>query len=193
MKGNRLLAAFCVLTPCLAIAEVADSSANGFTVKVTLNIRASPDDVYRRLIHNVGDWWDSSHTFSGDSHNLTIEEKTMGCFCEKLARQGGVRHMEVAYLDPGKTLVLLGALGPLQTLAATGSMSIQFTPMEGGTKLQVVYAVTGYVPAGMNTWAAPVDTVLNLQFNRLKNYAESGDAQTKGRTGSAPSQPIEAR
>ena len=54
-------------------AEVADSSASGFTVKTTLNIQAAPDEVYRRLIH-IGDWWDSEHTFSGDAHNLSIEE-----------------------------------------------------------------------------------------------------------------------
>ena len=46
---------------------------------------------------------------------------------------------------------------------------------EGGTKLEVTYAVAGYLPAGMNTWAAPVDGVLEEQFTRLKNYVETGD------------------
>ncbi len=31
----------------------------------------------------------------------------MGCFCERLPNQGGVRHMEVVYLDPGKVLAML--------------------------------------------------------------------------------------
>src|SRR5580698_7536619 len=93
-------------------AEVADASANGFIIKATLSIQASPDDVYRRIVRNVGDWWDQSHTFSGNSRNLTIEEKPTGCFCEKLPGGGGVRHMQVIYLDPGKRLVLTGALGP---------------------------------------------------------------------------------
>src|SRR5260221_553575 len=111
----------------------------------------------------------------GDSHNLSIEEKPMGCFCEKLPNQGAVRHMEVVYLVPGKSLVLSGALGPLQSLAATGSMTIQLSAAEGGTKLAVGYAVTGYLPAGMNTWAAPVDAVITEQFSRLKNLVERGD------------------
>src|SRR5580693_10080758 len=115
------VAAF-LLAPNWAAAEVADASANGFTVKLTLNIQASPDDVYRKFVRNVGDWWDSDHTFSGNSHNLTIEEKPAGCFCEKLPGGGGVRHLEVAYLAPGKQLVLAGALGPLQSVAATGTM-----------------------------------------------------------------------
>ena len=168
-------AAACLLAPNRAAAEVADASPNGFTVKLTLNIQASPDDVYRKLVRNVGDWWDADHTFSGNSRNLTIEEKPAGCFCEKLPGGGGVRHMEVAYLAPGKQLVLTGALGPLQSLAATGSMTIKFSAVDGGTKLEVVYTVIGYLPAGMNTFAAPVDGVLKGQFTRLKNYAEHGD------------------
>jgi hypothetical protein len=84
-----------------------------------------------------------SHTFSGNAHNLSIEEKAMGCFCEKLPDGGGVSHMEVVYFAPGKTLRLSGALGPL------------------------------------NTWAAPVDGVLEEQFTRLKNYVEKGDAGQK--------------
>jgi uncharacterized protein YndB with AHSA1/START domain len=176
MRIDRIVAATAfLLAPGWAAAEVADASPNGFTVKITLNIQASPDTVYSKLVGNTGDWWDPSHTFSGDSHNLTIEAKPGGCFCEKLPDGGGVRHMEVANLAPGKQLVLTGALGPLQSLAATGSMTIRFSPLERGTKLEVAYTVVGYLPAGMNTWAAPVDGVLKAQFSRLKNYAEHGD------------------
>jgi hypothetical protein len=162
------------LCPNWATAEVADSSSNGFTVKLALNIHAAPDEVYRKLIH-VGDWWNSEHTFSGDARNLSIEEKPMGCFCEKLPNQGAVRHMEVVNFSPGKMLVLSGGLGPLQSLAATGSMTISLGAAEGGTKLAVTYAVTGYLPAGMNSLAAPVDGVVREQFKRLKNYVERGD------------------
>jgi hypothetical protein len=81
-------------------------------VKITLSIHAAPADVYRSLIH-VGDWWNSQHTYSGSSRNLSIEEKPMGCFCEKLPTGGGVRHMEVVHVVPGKMLGMTGALGPL--------------------------------------------------------------------------------
>jgi uncharacterized protein YndB with AHSA1/START domain len=181
MRANLILCATVFLfAPAWATAEVADSSASGFTVRLTLNVQASPEDVYRKLVRNVGDWWDASHTFSGNSHNLTIEEKAAGCFCEKLPDAGGVRHMEVAYFSPGKKLVLTGALGPLQTMAVTGAMTIQFSPLNAGTKLEIIYAVVGYLPGGMNTLAAPVDGVLNGLFTRLKNYAERGNPdQTK--------------
>lgn len=162
-----------------ARAEVADSSSSGFTVKTTLNIQAAPEEVYRRIIHNVGDWWDPAHTYSGDAHNLSIDEKAMGCFCEKLPNSGVVRHMEVVALMPGKSIGFTGALGPLESIAAAGNMKIQLTPADGGAKLELTYAVTGYLPAGMNTWAAPVDSVLKEQMTRLKNYVEHGNPAPK--------------
>jgi hypothetical protein len=76
---------------------------------------------------------------------------------------------------PGKVLGMTGALGPLQSIAATGNMEIRLSPAEGGTRLELVYNVTGYLPAGMNTWAVPVDAVLTEQVTRLKNYVERGD------------------
>jgi uncharacterized protein YndB with AHSA1/START domain len=163
--------------PTLSRADVADAAANGFTVKLAVTIRAAPQDVYRRLVHNVGDWWDPAHTFSGDAHNLTIEDKPMGCFCEKLPGGGGVRHLEVVQADTDKVLVLVGGLGPLQSMAVTGSMTIQLAPVrDDGTRVAVVYTVSGYSPAGMNALAAPVDTVLTEQFMRLKRFVEFGKA-----------------
>jgi len=168
-----------VLTAATARPDVVDSASNGFTVKVTVEIQAAPKDVYRQLIHNVGDWWNSAHTFSGDAHNLSIEEKPMGCFCEKLPNEGSVRHMQVVSLMPGKGLGMTGALGPLQSIAATGNMRVQISASEGGAKLEVTYAVTGYLPVGMNTWAAPVNSVLTEQFTRLKSYVEHGNPAPK--------------
>jgi len=99
----------------------------------------------------------------------------MGCFCERRRNGAGdVRHMEVINVDRNKTLVLSGGLGPLQSLAATGTLTIQLAPAGDGTKLSVVYAVAGYQPNGMASWAAPVDSVITEQFTRLKSYVETG-------------------
>lgn len=178
-KSCVLAAAVVLLNFVPARAEILNQSANGFTIKVTMNIHATPDDVYHRIVGNVGDWWNPAHTFSGDSHHLTIDPKAMGCFCEKLPNLGSVRHMEVVMAAPGEKLVMIGALGPFQSLAVTGAMTIQLSPGEGGAKLELTYAVAGYLPAGMNTWAAPVDGVLTEQVTRLKNYVEHGDPALK--------------
>jgi uncharacterized protein YndB with AHSA1/START domain len=180
MRTSGLLAvAIMAMAPGWAAAEVIDSSPSGFTVKLAITIQAPPADVYRRLVHNVGDWWNSAHTFSGDAHNLSIEEKPMGCFCEKLPGGGGVRLMEVVNLAPGKVLVLSGGLGPMQAMAVAGGLRFQISPVEGGSKLEVTYAVGGYLKAGLDTWAKPVDSVLLDQITRLKNYTEHGDPSPK--------------
>jgi hypothetical protein len=168
----------CAMAPIALRAEVVDSSAAGFTVKQTVTMHAAPQEVYRRIFH-IGEWWSSQHTFSGDAHNLSLEEKAGGCFCEKLANGGAVKNMEVVSMAPGKSVVLHGVLGPLQTLAATGSLQILLTPADAGTKVEVTYVVGGYLPAGLNTWAAPVDGVLKEQFTRLKALLEKGDPAAK--------------
>jgi uncharacterized protein YndB with AHSA1/START domain len=167
-----------MVVPNWLAADVVDASASGFTVKETVNIQAPPQDVYARIFR-VGDWWSSAHSYSHDAHNLSLEEKVGGCFCEKFPAGGGVKFMEVVDLTPGKTIVLHGALGPLHLIAATGSMQIQLTAADGGTKLEVTYAVAGYQATGMTTWAAPVDGVLKEQFTRLKNLMEHGDPAAK--------------
>ena len=183
---SALAALVFLLIPAAIRAAVADSSAAGFTVKITVNIQSTPDDVYRRLVHNVGDWWDPAHTFSGDAHALTIDNRAPGCFCERLPNLGTARHMEVVTAAPGEKLVMLGAMGPLQSLAVTGAMTFLLSPDAGGTKLVLTYAVGGYSPTGLNTWAAPVDAVLTEQLARLKNYVEHG---TAGPASARPKQP----
>jgi uncharacterized protein YndB with AHSA1/START domain len=184
MKRTLLIAAMLLGFGAIhATAEIADSAANGFTYKSTLNLQAAPDTVYQRLI-SIGNWWGSDHTFSGDAHNMSIDARPMGCWCEKLPDGGGVRHMQVVMVMPGKMLVMTGGLGPLQSIAATGSMSFKLSPDQGGTRLEITFAVVGYLPAGMNTWAAPVDQVLTQQFTRLKNYIEQGDPAPKKAPGS---------
>lgn len=173
-----ILAVACMVAPHWLAADVVDSSAAGFTVKHTFTIQAAPQDVYAKIFR-IGDWWSSAHSFSQDAHNLSLEEKVGGCFCEKLPGGGGVKHMEVVYLAPAKGVVLHGVLGPLLSLAAAGTMQIQLTAVDGGTKLDVSYSVSGYLAAGMNSWAAPVDGVLKQQFTRLKSLIEKGDPAAK--------------
>ena len=160
------------LLPCLSRADVADSSNSGFTLKIAVNIQAPPAEVFRKFVQNVGDWWNSSHTWSGDAHNLSIDARPMGCFCEKLPNGGGVRHMEVVYTAPGKSLVMRGELGPMQVMGAAGSMQVQFNAVEGGTKLVLGYAVTGYMQGGLNLLAPKVDEILQEQIARFKDFVE---------------------
>ncbi|PYP84832.1 MAG: ATPase [Blastocatellia bacterium AA13] len=166
---------FCALHPGSSRADVTDSAPGGFTIKISVNIHAAPAEVYNKFLKNIGDWWSPDHTFSGDSHNLSIEERPLGCFCEKLPNQGAVRHMEVIFLQPGKLIRMSGALGPLQALAVSAVGTFTLSPTPEGTKLDLTYVVGGYSPQGLNGIAPIADNVLTQQLTRLKNYVETGN------------------
>jgi uncharacterized protein YndB with AHSA1/START domain len=95
---------------------------NGFEVATMATIAAPPDRVYA-VFGEVGHWWDSSHTFSRDAANLSMELRAGGCFCERLKDGGSVQHLQVVYAAPGQELRLRGALGPLQTEGVDGTLS----------------------------------------------------------------------
>ncbi len=175
MRKLLILVVVSLLSCAVAPAEVTDQAQNGFTVKIAILVHAGPEEVYSRLVHNIGEWWSSEHSFSGDAHNLSIDDKPMGCFCEKLPNGGGVRHAEVIMVMPNKLLVMSGAFGPLQKFATTGTLTFAILPIRDQTRVEMTYAVGGYLSGGVNTWAAPVDKVLTEQMTRLKSYIETGN------------------
>lgn len=156
-----------------AAADVLDAAAGGFTVQTVVEIAAPPEIVYAKLSQEVGSWWDSAHTYSGDAARLSIDPRPGGCFCERLDG-GGVQHMEVVYAQPATRLRLQGGLGPLQGEAVTGRLTFELEEKGEGTRLTLVYKVVGYVPTGLEAWAAPVDGVLAEAVARLKRFVESG-------------------
>ena len=177
MKRAVMAAAVLFLLISGMPAEVTDSGSNGFTVNIMLMVQGEPDQNYRKFLR-VGDWWSSQHTFSGNARNLSMEEKVMGCWCEK-PPGGMTRHMELVMFAPGSQLVFSGGIGPLQALGVSRSMTVKFSPSKSGTKIELTYAVGGYLAGGVDRFAAPVDSVLTEQLTRLKNYAEHGDPEFK--------------
>lgn len=156
-----------------AQAEVTDRSATGFQSVQKLTIAAPPQRVYDAILQ-VGNWWSSPHSYSGDAANLSID-LAKGCFCEKLPK-GEVRHMEVLSYDGETSLILSGAMGPLVTTAAFGHMAFALKEVAGKTELTLTYNVGGYAKGGFEAWADPVDGVLAEQTGRLKTYVETGRA-----------------
>ncbi len=177
MRSRTLMStlALCAVFAAPLSADVADQAPNGFTLRINTIVRGAPPEVvYAKLVHNIGDWWSPAHTYANDAHNLSLDDKPMGCFCEKLPYGGGVRHAEVIAVMPNKLLVLSGALGPLQKFGATATWTIVLEPMHKDTRVEMVYAVGGYLPDGLNTWAGPVNQVLTEQLARLRSYVETG-------------------
>jgi uncharacterized protein YndB with AHSA1/START domain len=166
-----MLAFLCASTP--ASAEVLDATANGFALKISLEVNAASAELFRAL-SQVSSWWDSSHTWSGSAANLSLDDRAGGCFCEKLPGGGSVQHMTVVFTDGAKTLRLVGSLGPLQALAVTGSMTFTISDQAGKSRLELTYNVGGYAQGGLSQLAPLVDSVLAGQLQRLKNFAERG-------------------
>jgi uncharacterized protein YndB with AHSA1/START domain len=160
-------------TPALR-ADVIDASPTAFTVKTTAEIAALPAKVYETVVMRVGSWWAASHTWSGTPKNMSIEGKAAGCFCERLAGGGSVRHMTVLLAEPGKTLRMSGGLGPLQDMPVTGVLTLTFAPTTGGTRVEMTYAVGGFTKDGLAKLAPLVDGVLAEQVKRLKAFVETG-------------------
>jgi hypothetical protein len=74
----------------------------------------------------------------------------------------------------GKSVRLLGGLGPLQMLPVNGVLTIEVSPVaEGRTALAWTYRVAGPADAGLQEWAAPVDRVIGEQASRLAAYVQA--------------------
>jgi hypothetical protein len=162
-----------ILLPRTGKCEVMSSSASGFLVRNIVKVHAVPDSVYRAFVSHVDRWWDPEHTYSGDSGNLSLDPRPGGCFCETLPDGGGVRHLEVVFVSPGRTLRMTGALGPLQGSGLAGSMTFGFQADGDSTIADLTYSVGGYY-GDLQQITPVVDSVLRSQLLRLKSYVETG-------------------
>jgi uncharacterized protein YndB with AHSA1/START domain len=155
--------------------DVLESTPGGFALKTTVTVAAWRPKVYEALITSVGRWWDKDHTYSGDAKNLSIDPRPGGCFCEALPPHGGgVQHAMVVLAIPGKTLRMVGGLGPLQESGLAGALTFEFADRGAGTDITMSYSVGGYRQGGLESLAPLVDSVLGAQLARLKSFAEKG-------------------
>lgn len=164
-----LLAAALLAGP--ASAEVVSAGAGGFVVRNTVEVSAPPDVVYAAL-GRPGRWWEKSHTWSGDSGNLSLQLVPGGCFCERWSG-GAVEHLRVVTARPGELLRLAGALGPLQGEGVSGALTFQLKAKGDVTEVIQTYTVRGFSEAEAKQWSAPVDGVLRAQLQGLEKYVES--------------------
>jgi uncharacterized protein YndB with AHSA1/START domain len=166
-----LFLAAAVFISSAAQGDVIEDQRGGFRLKTTLAVAAPPETVWKDLV-NIGAWWDATHTYSGDARNLSIDLRPGGCFSEKLPDGGGVCHLVVVMVKPGKMLRLSGGLGPLQAEGRSGALTWQLSPSKQGTALEVTYNVSGEKLAETYVQAAQVDNMLHEQASRLKAFAE---------------------
>lgn len=160
-----------------ASAEVVKTNENGFVVRHTVEVETDAKQVWLALI-SPAKWWDSKHSWSGDSANLKLRPQAGGCFCERIPEdpdadritlEGSVEHMRVIQSYPEKVLRMRGGLGPLQSEPASGILTIAIGEgdNEGSTKIVWEYVVGGYMRYKIPVIAKAVDGVLSLQSKSL--------------------------
>lgn len=163
-------------------AEVTQKSEAGFVVRVTGEVAASPAEAWKAFVAPAL-WWNGQHTFSGDAANLALDPSANGCFCEKLPvpkdaapgqKPGSVMHMRVVYAEPYRALRMVGGLGPLQSEAVNGTMTITFKAVDGSggkvTRILWEYVVGGFMRYKSETIAGAVDKVLAGQIGGLVKF-----------------------
>ncbi|HEU5482988.1 MAG TPA: ATPase [Sphingomicrobium sp.] len=158
-----------IAAPAPAAAEVVSASTNGFEVRQTVNLVVPPELAFETF-RNVAAWWDSEHTYGGKAANLSLSLSPGACVCERLPEGGGIEHMRVTYVDPGKRVVLTGSLGPHLYEATTGVMDVQVKSQAGGSQLVLDYRAAGFFNGGAEKMAPLVDQVLAEQMKRFRAY-----------------------
>jgi hypothetical protein len=160
-----------------AAAEVKSVDDNGFSVVHIADVDATPTAIWSRLL-SPKDYWNKSHSWSGSVDGFYLDPKAGGCFCENMLTKdakgknkvsGTVEHMRVIFADPGKVLRMQGALGPLQSEAVLGTLTVAIVPAKSGSGSTVSfsYVVGGYMRYKVPEIAAAVDKVIGQQFTSM--------------------------
>jgi hypothetical protein len=165
-----IVAACLIVTAGTAQAEVVSAGSNGFHVRQSVQM-VVPQQAAYEAFGQVRSWWNPEHTYSGKPENLSMALQSGGCFCERFPTGGGIEHMRIIYVDPGKRIILTGSLGPLLYEATTGVMDMKFERIAGGSKVTMDYKVSGFADGGADKLAPLVDGVLSDQFKRYREYA----------------------
>ncbi len=163
-----------------AEADVASAAHGGFKIVNEVLIDAPRTSAWHSAVHEVGQWWSSDHTISGDARRLSIDPKPQGCFCENLGDGAGVVHLTVTMVSSEVVLRMTGGLGPLGLMGVNGNMTWEFDDVDEQTRVRLIYAVGGYYEPGLDSIAESVDRVLNEALRRLEAHVETGDAENAG-------------
>lgn len=169
-----------------AHAEVVQADERGFVVSGSTTVTGvDAQGAWAQLVEPAN-WWSSDHSWSGDAQNMWLVPAVDGCFCEALpnaqnAEQvGSAEHMRVIHAVPGQLLRMRGSLGPLQSEALTGVLTIELEEVqlsglpsrdiETGVTISWSYIVGGYARFPLAEIAPAVDGVMAEQMQRFADH-----------------------
>jgi len=154
-----------------AAADVVSASPNGFAVRQAVPLVVKPEVAFAAFTA-IPAWWDPAHTYTKKADNLTLNVMPGGCFCERFPDGGGgIEHLRVVYVEPGKRIIFTGALGPLLSMAVNGVLDVQVKSTGGGSVVTLDYRASGFYNGGADKLAPAVDGMLAGQMKRYRVYA----------------------
>ena len=156
-----------------ASANTGNITPHGFISIFRDEVAVQPTELWR-AVTQLPRWWSSSHTYSGQASNLSLDVQAGGCWCERWGEGQSVEHGRVVLVQPERTLRIFANLGPLQELPVHGVLTFTIAMQESKTILRMTYRVSGPPDAGLDKLAPLVDHVIGEQFKRLKSLAETG-------------------
>ena len=144
-----------------AAAEVVSADAHGFEVASSVSLAVPVPRAYAAF----------SRIGACKATNMSLALQPGGCFCEAIPGGGGVEHMRVAMVQPGKRIVLTGGLGPLLYEGTSSVMDVKFEAAAGGSKVTMSYRAAGFARGNGDKMAPLVDAVLAEQMKGFAAYA----------------------
>lgn len=139
-------------------ADVVASSADHFSLKLSAESALSPSALWSKLIEPA-EWWDASHTYSGDAASLALDLRAGGSWSE-IWDEGQVTHGTVLSVIDERQLRLDAAFGPLQGMAVTVVWTISLEPTDGGGTIVTFDVVAnGSSASGLDAIAPAVEAV----------------------------------
>ncbi|MEO0367366.1 MAG: hypothetical protein AAF197_01125 [Pseudomonadota bacterium] len=133
MFGLYRLIGLSIMLLCtqFAGAAVKSKSADQYHLMHTAESNLSAEDLWQRLLRPQ-DWWDDSHTYSGNADNLSLQPVAGGHWLEKWG-ENSVVHGQVMLVLDGKQLRLTAPFGPLQGLGVSVVWTITIEPQGEGS------------------------------------------------------------
>src|SRR5258708_27368309 len=167
----KILASVALALASPAAAEVVSADNHGFEVSQSVLVNLSAPDALMAFTR-VSSWWMSDHTYSGNPANLTLDARPGGCLCERFPGGGGIEHLRVTYFEPGKYLILTGAMGPLLHEAVNGVIIVHVEPVDGRSRLTMDYRASGFANGGGERFARMVDHMLSDTILHYRQFAD---------------------
>ena len=178
MRFSLMAVAAAVVTlmaPAQVSADVVSATPSAFVLRAERVVQAPPDRTWAGLVR-VGSWWNAEHSSSRVAHNLSLDPRAGGCWCERW-RDGSVEHGRVIMAmsrEGVRTLRLAAPLGPLQSMGVTAILTFVVTPDTAGAKILMTYRVSGDPSLGLDQVGPGVNEVMMEQYERLIRFVTSG-------------------